>query len=205
MFNRTPKAPNDKQIFKISLSKFDPHVSQFDFFMKRLEYINEDTDPNRRYIIDDITKEIVKAISEYTRFHKITDPISRDRNSNHLGFHNHDAPIEKALTKITVTENNTKKEYVDDELENKKKIGYSKYTQGFDWDTLMKAIYKKQKDTIVGENEATIEFELDMTTLKNLTPITGGRRRSSRKNYNKSAKRTKRHSRPKSRKSSSRK
>lgn len=195
--------PNDKQIFKISLNTFDVNPQTFGW-MKHIEYVNENFDPNRAYETDNITKKIAEAISEYTHSHKIKDPIIRGwTNSNHLGLKGHDAPIEKALTKITVTENNTKKEYVGEDLESIKKIGYNKYTEGFNWDTLMKAIYKKQKDTFVGENEATIVFELDMTKL--LTTNAGGRRRSSRKNYKKSAKRTKHHSRPKSRKSSSRK
>ena len=173
--------PEDFQIFKTKLDVYkettstDPHnpnrIQGWGYDKKRFSKIGE------------IEKEIAKAIDRYLKYYKKDSPITFENDT----ISGNDAPIEKALTKITITKDNNIVEYTGEELQKLKKRSHNISVSssgivdhGFTWSKLTSTI--PNGGGIAGSEKATLTFELDMSKL--LSTSSGGRR-SFRKNYKK--------------------
>jgi hypothetical protein len=168
--------PKDFQIFKTNLNVYKETTSTDPANPKIIQGWN--FDKNRRSKISEIEKKIAKAIESYLKSYNKVSPITFEKDNTISG---NDAPIEKALTKITITKpNNIVKEYTGDELQELKNRSHDiiqrpsgNVDKGFTWSELTTSISHKDGG-IAGSEKATLTFELDMSKL--LSTSSGGRR-----------------------------
>jgi hypothetical protein len=176
--------PKEFQIFKTNLNVYKETTSTDPDNPNRIQGWGYDN--NRRSKISEIEKKIAKAIDSYLKSYNKDSPITFENDTTISG---NDAPIEKALTKITITKpNNIVKEYTGDELQELKNRSHDisqsyrgDVDNGFTWSELTTSISNKDGG-IAGSEKATLTFDLDMSKL--LSTSSGGRR-SFRKNYKK--------------------
>ena len=187
LFDRFSKGifirPKDFQIFETNLNVYKETTSPDPDNPNRIQ--GWDYDENRRSKIGEIEKKIAKAIDSYLKSYNKDSPITFEKDNTISG---NDAPIEKALTKITITKPNNVKEYTGVELQELKNRSHDiiqrsgvNVDKGFTWSELTTSISNKDGG-IAGSEKATLTFELDMSKLRSTS---SGGRRSFRKNYKK--------------------